>query len=299
MVVRVSDAGLSKTSLREVEKRSWRLILTTAGTTLGAAVPGFVGATPTATLIGTILVGLLSALLTDLGAPTRAKAVAALLLTLVAATLTISGFTLADFVHGRSVFGAGQYTFPVPPKEPEDLDEPTPVMVPPDPIPPAAAAPLPAPAPLPTAAPLPAPTLPAPTSPPKPTQAPASNLTAPTHASPADDSVLESRDTMLIWEPVTGAAQYFVEVECLGCVTGRVWSPQANTTTTTTRHHFTWPSDSDGRWRITAIAADGTRGPTGTWWHFTYRTNTPPRRPPYPSTPPPQPLPTTSAAPVP
>lgn len=289
MVVRVSDAELGKTSLRQVERRSWHLVLTTAGTVLGTVVPGVVGAGPIATLIGAVLAGLFSAFLAGEGAPMRAKAVIALLLTLVAVTLTISGFTLADFVHGRSVVGDGQYTFPVSPKASEAGAEPTPGMSSPNPSP----SPSPVPPPLPSPPPVPLPSqVPAPALPPNPTQAPVPNLVAPTHVSPADDSILINypRDTMLTWQVVTGAAQYFVEVECLDCVTGGVWSPQANTTTTTNSHRFTWSNDSDGRWRITAIAADGTRGPTSAWWHFTYRTGTPKHRP-HPSPPPPTPPP--------
>ncbi len=72
---------------------------------------------------------------------------------------------------------------------------------------------------------------------------------------------------------MTGAARYAVEVECLHCAAVGVWSPWASTTTDATSYSFTWVGDNDGRWRVTAIAADGTRGATSTWWHFTYDTS--------------------------
>ena len=112
----------------------------------------------------------------------------------------------------------------------------------------------------------------------------------PTHVSPADRSVLthHPRDTTLTWRPVPGAAYYSVEVECLGCATVGVWSPQASTTTDATSHSFTWPGDNDGRWRVTAIAADGygSESDTSPWWHFTYDTSSDPgEKTPPPSAP--------------
>jgi hypothetical protein len=103
---------------------------------------------------------------------------------------------------------------------------------------------------------------------------PAIGLPAPTHISPANGAVLTDlpRNTTVTWNAVTGAAQYFVEVECLGCDVAGQWTPRANTTTSATNHSFTWPNDNKGRWRVTPIASDGTRGATSTFWQFGFYT---------------------------
>lgn len=116
-----SNNFIKKTKLRQAEKMTWRLVITTTGSVLGAVVPGLIGGSPTASLIGTTLVGLLSAIFTGEGPATRAKALVALAFALLAVTLTISGFTLADKIHGKSVLGNGRYTFPVP--LPSDVKE--------------------------------------------------------------------------------------------------------------------------------------------------------------------------------
>jgi hypothetical protein len=41
---------------------------------------------------------------------------------------------------------------------------------------------------------------------------------------------------------------------------------------TTTSYTFTWVGDNHGRWRITAVAPDGTRGPTSGFFNFSYIT---------------------------
>lgn len=110
----------SRTRLPRRAGASWqRLVLTFAGVVLGTVGPGLVGAGPTATLIGAILAGLLIAFFTSWGPPTRAKTTIALSLTLVAAILTIGGFTLVEFFRGQSLFGDRQYTFPVAPVIPD------------------------------------------------------------------------------------------------------------------------------------------------------------------------------------
>ncbi|MCA1709132.1 MAG: hypothetical protein LC808_39970 [Actinobacteria bacterium] len=103
-----------ETRLRRAKRYSWRLLLTIAGSVLGTVVPGLVGAGPIATLIGAILVALFSAFFTSEGPVTRAKALTASTLTLIAVILTVSGFTLADDHHDRSVVSDRQFTFPFP-----------------------------------------------------------------------------------------------------------------------------------------------------------------------------------------
>src|SRR5947208_16092302 len=103
--MRVDDGATDKTPGQQIGTYSWRLGLTTAATVLGAIVPGVIGAGPTATLIGTTLAGLMGAFFTGERPPTRTRALVALLLTLGAVSLTVSGFTLADFLHGGSVLG--------------------------------------------------------------------------------------------------------------------------------------------------------------------------------------------------
>ncbi|MGV9456598.1 hypothetical protein [Streptomyces sp. NPDC003635] len=102
-----------------------------------------------------------------------------------------------------------------------------------------------------------------------------STLPAPTLLQPADGAVLTQspRTTTVEWAGVKGASDYRVEVECHHCVTIGAWSPQANTTTPETSHNFTWPGDNEGRWRVTALTADGTSGSTSPWRHFRYDTS--------------------------
>ena len=113
VVVEISEAG-SQTRLRQGERYSWRLVLTTTGSVFGVVVPGIAGAGQTATLVVATLVALFSAVFTGEGPATRSKALAALVLTLVAVILTFSGFTLADHFHGKSVVADRPYTLPVP-----------------------------------------------------------------------------------------------------------------------------------------------------------------------------------------
>jgi hypothetical protein len=101
-------------------------------------------------------------------------------------------------------------------------------------------------------------------------------LPSPRQISPGDGARLDNypRYTTLTWSGISGAAVYDVEVQCLGCGAPGVWVtwPSANTTTKATEHSFTWTADIPGRWRVTAIAADTSRGQPSGWWRFTYTT---------------------------
>jgi len=105
---------------------------------------------------------------------------------------------------------------------------------------------------------------------------PASQLAAPAQVSPANGAVLTNfpRNGTLTWKPVEGAAKYRVELQCLHCMKVGQWSPMAGTptTTTATSFSFSWPGDNQGRWRVTAIAADGSVGLNGDWSQFEFRT---------------------------
>lgn len=120
------EAKADETRLQRAGNYSWRLVLTTVATLPGAIVPGLVGAGPVATLIGTIVAGLVGAFFIAERPTTRTKAMVGLLFTATAVALTVSGFTLADFLRGRSVVGDTRYTFPVSAGAADKVDEPQP-----------------------------------------------------------------------------------------------------------------------------------------------------------------------------
>jgi hypothetical protein len=99
---------------------------------------------------------------------------------------------------------------------------------------------------------------------------------APVHLSPRNGIILTDfpRTATLTWRAVPGAARYDVEVECLHCAVVGQWNPVANATVTQPNHTFTFPGDNDGRWRVTAIATNGTRGATSVFWTFKFFTGT-------------------------
>ena len=104
---------------------------------------------------------------------------------------------------------------------------------------------------------------------------PPPQLRAPVLISPADGTrFVETypRTTTLKWQAVPGAATYRVEVQCDMCGS-TLWTPRINVTTTTTQYTFGWVGAQAGRWRITAIASDGTPGRTSGFWMFTYNWN--------------------------
>jgi hypothetical protein len=79
------------------------------------------------------------------------------------------------------------------------------------------------------------------------------------------------RTTTLTWRAVAGAAQYQVDLQCDTCGS-TPWAPWGGTTTSATSYGFTWVGDNQGRWRVTAIAPDGTRGSSSDWWYFRFDT---------------------------
>jgi hypothetical protein len=106
-------------------------------------------------------------------------------------------------------------------------------------------------------------------------------MLAPVQQSPADKTLFTNfpRNTRLSWQAVGGAVRYQVEIQCDVC--GSIpWTPWKTDTTTATSYTFTWVGDNVGRWRVTAIAADGTAGTSSGWWQFAYRTPPPLLTPP-------------------
>jgi hypothetical protein len=98
-------------------------------------------------------------------------------------------------------------------------------------------------------------------------------LPAPVLVSPADNALFfrYPRTTTLKWQAVTGAVKYKVEVLCDTCGS-TPWTPWVTTTVTGTSYTFDWVGDNTGRWRITAIAADGTPGTPSGYRQFKYDT---------------------------
>ncbi|MGH3915349.1 MAG: hypothetical protein ACRDTC_18370 [Pseudonocardiaceae bacterium] len=66
------------------------------------------------------------------------------------------------------------------------------------------------------------------------------------------------------------AAGYFVEIECLHCSGEGQWSLWHSTTTDATDYTFDYVGAQPGRWRVAAVATDGTTGPSSGWWQFEY-----------------------------
>lgn len=103
-------------------------------------------------------------------------------------------------------------------------------------------------------------------------------LTAPLQLSPADGTVFDHypRTTTLQWSPVSGAANYAVEIDCYHCCQidawctdiGQVW--QVVPRISTTSHTFDFVGAQPGRWRVWAVDAKGQVGPQSGWWEFRY-----------------------------
>jgi hypothetical protein len=104
-------------------------------------------------------------------------------------------------------------------------------------------------------------------------------LPAPAQLTPADNTELTvyPRQVALVWQAVTGAANYQVEVQCQCSPTApAAWGtvPGAPAVTAATSLSFTVQTDYQMRWRVTAIEADGKPGTPSAWWQFKFRTGT-------------------------
>jgi List-Bact-rpt repeat protein/PKD domain-containing protein len=95
-------------------------------------------------------------------------------------------------------------------------------------------------------------------------------LPAPVLVSPANGAVLFNypRTTTVTWRSVNGAARYHLEAQ----INKGTWMPAADTMVTSTSASFGFDSDNPGRWRVTAIAPDGSPGTTSAWRTFSYDT---------------------------
>jgi len=96
-------------------------------------------------------------------------------------------------------------------------------------------------------------------------------LPAPVLLGPADGTVLFDlpRDTAVRWQAVAGATRYRMQAEINQNGT---WGTAADTTVGATGTTFRFGGDKPGRWRVTAIAPDGTPGTPSGWATFSYDT---------------------------
>jgi hypothetical protein len=100
-------------------------------------------------------------------------------------------------------------------------------------------------------------------------------LSAPLQVAPANGSVFSNypRTTTLQWEPVTGAASYWVEVDfyqpgVTSCTGGAVDVEPTNVPQTTFTFEFVGAQP--GCWQVWASDADGHAGHKSPWWEFSY-----------------------------
>jgi hypothetical protein len=95
-------------------------------------------------------------------------------------------------------------------------------------------------------------------------------LPAPVLVSPANGAVLFAfpRTTTVTWRAVPGAARYHMEAE----INDGTWVSASDQNVTGTSATFTFVGDNAGRWRVTAIAPDGSTGTTSAFRTFSYDT---------------------------
>ncbi|MET0134527.1 MAG: hypothetical protein ABW215_13165 [Kibdelosporangium sp.] len=95
------------------------LLLSIAGAVVGMAIPVFMGQGPGPTLVGTVLIALLTSFGiagTESGTAKGAKAVVTLLLAAGGVLVTVTGVTVTDLARGKSLTGDTQNTFPIAPE---------------------------------------------------------------------------------------------------------------------------------------------------------------------------------------
>ncbi|HKX27407.1 MAG TPA: redoxin domain-containing protein [Blastocatellia bacterium] len=103
------------------------------------------------------------------------------------------------------------------------------------------------------------------------------SLPAPKLVAPASKSVFDHypRETRLVWEMVSGAASYQVEID-FRSPSSPDWNNQlrgvSNWTaeSKTTSHTFNFVGAQPGRWRVWAVDAEGRQGAKSEWWEFVY-----------------------------
>jgi hypothetical protein len=102
-------------------------------------------------------------------------------------------------------------------------------------------------------------------------------LASPKLVSPADGSVFNSypRTTTLAWSPVDRASKYIVEI--MACSTSNpldcfIWpNDRPPYETKSTSYTFNFVGSQPGKWRVTAVEANGIHGTPSDWWNFSYQ----------------------------
>jgi hypothetical protein len=105
-------------------------------------------------------------------------------------------------------------------------------------------------------------------------------LPAPVQISPLNGAEFTHypRTTRLIWEAVSGAAAYTVEIDCYHCCALGQWCTDIGETWQVvpsideTQYTFNFVGDQPGRWRVWAVDADGNEGFRSPWQEFSYST---------------------------
>ena len=164
---------------------------------------------------------------------------------------------------------------PIPPT-PTSTPTPTPTLTP-------TSMPTPTPMLTPTSTPTPTHT-PTPTYTPTPTPTPTPTMAVPLHRAPPNGAVFIHfpRDTILQWAQVSGAVSYRVEIDCFHCCGWGVWCTDVGRTwrvesvphidgASFNEFRFSWVGAQPGRWRVSAIDANGREGPRHEWWYFEFR----------------------------
>lgn len=104
-------------------------------------------------------------------------------------------------------------------------------------------------------------------------------LPAPTLISPDDGYVFDlfPRNMTLRWGTVDGAASYIVEIDCMHCCASGQWCAdlgreyKVHKGVTEPYLRTTFVGAQPGRWRVGAVAADGTTSPMSPWREFIHK----------------------------
>ncbi|MBL7502671.1 PKD domain-containing protein [Frankia sp. CNm7] len=89
------------------------------------------------------------------------------------------------------------------------------------------------------------------------------SMTAPALVSPPDKTVYTVPDTVTFgWNAVPGASGYRLETEATD---GENWQPNETFDVADTSMRYSWPGWQKFRWRVSALAPDGTQGPPSEW----------------------------------
>ena len=106
-------------------------------------------------------------------------------------------------------------------------------------------------------------------------------LPAPVQGRPEEGRAFDndSRTIALIWKPVSGAASYTVELDCLHCCEpgkwcsdlGRPWKvARGISAVRSPGYKFEFAGAQSGRWRVWAVDKDGRDGEKSPWRTFRF-----------------------------